>query len=77
NSDERKKKTFEILVDGKRLTEQTLEKGDPPRFFDVQYAIPGNAIKGKKTVTVRFQATRGNEIGSVYGIRTIHADSRK
>ena len=77
NSDERKKKTFEILVDGHRLAEQTLEKSDPPRFFDVQYAIPGSVIQGKKKVTVRFQATGGNEIGSVFGIRMIRADAQQ
>ena len=59
NSDERKKKTFEILIDGNRLREQTIEKSDPPRFFDVQYRIPNSLVHGKKRVTIRFQATQG------------------
>jgi DUF1680 family protein len=70
-SDERKKKTFEVLVDGHRLKEQTIEKSDPPRFFDVEYAIPPDVLQGKKKLTVRFQATQGNEIGSVFGVRMI------
>lgn len=77
NSDERKKKTFDILVDSHRLKEETIEKSEPPRFFDVQYAIPGDVIHAKKKVTVRFQATRGNEIASVFGIRMVRADAQR
>ena len=42
NSDERQARSFEILVDGKRVGEQTIERRTPeqdPRFFDVEYPI--------------------------------------
>jgi hypothetical protein len=32
-------------------------------------------VAGKKKITVRFEATQGNEIGAVYGIRTLRADA--
>jgi len=77
HSDERKKRTFEVLVDGQRLQEQTIERNEPPRFFDVEYALPAESVKGKKQVTVRFQATQGNEIGSVFGVRMIRGDAQR
>ncbi len=76
-SDEWRKRTFEILVDGQRVGEQVVEKGGPPRFFDVEYEVPESLVRGKKSVTVRFQATEGNEIAAVFGIRMIRADAAR
>jgi len=76
-SDEWRKRTFQILVDGGRVGEQVVEKGGPPRFFDAEYAVPEGLTHDKKTVTVRFQATNGNEIAAVFGVRTIRADEEK
>jgi DUF1680 family protein len=72
-SDEWRKRTFDILVDGKRVAEQVVEKNGAPRFYDVQYAIPADLVAGKQKVTVRFEATGGNEIAGVYGLRVIRA----
>ncbi len=55
---------FEILVDGQRVAEQNIERSSPARFFDVEYALADDLVKGKKKVTVRFQATAGNEIAT-------------
>ena len=76
-SDEWRKRTFDILVDGQKIGEQTVEKGGAPRFFDVDYAIPADLVKEKQKVTIRFQATDGNEIAAVFGIRTIRADAER
>jgi uncharacterized protein len=70
-SDEWRKRTFEVLVDGRRVAEQVVEKSGPPHFFDVQYAIPEELVKDKRKVTLRFSATQGNEIAAVFGIRMI------
>lgn len=77
NSDEWRKRTFDILVDGQRVGEQVVEKGGPPHFFDAEYAIPAELVKGRQKVTVRFQATGGNEIAAVFGIRMIRADAER
>jgi DUF1680 family protein len=74
-NDEWRKRTFDILVDGKKIGEQVVEKGGPTHFFDVEYAIPADLVKDKQKVTVRFEATNGNEIAAVFGIRTIRADA--
>jgi hypothetical protein len=77
NHDEWQQRTFEILVDGMRVGDQTIERRGPMRFFDVEYPVPAEAVKGKQKVTVKFQATQGNEIGAVYGIRMIRADAER
>jgi hypothetical protein len=74
-SDEWRKRTFDILVDGQKIGTQVVEKGGAPHFFDVQYPIPAELVKDSKKVTVRFQATDGNEIAAVFGIRIIRADA--
>jgi DUF1680 family protein len=76
-SDEFRKRTFDIQIDGQKLAEQTVERDSPPKFFDVQYAIPANLVKDKQKVTVRFQATNGNEIAAVFGLRMIRADAQR
>jgi len=79
NTDQRGKRSGEILIDGQRVGEQTIE-GSPPgsaagHFFDVDYKIPAALLKDKQKVTVRFQATGGNETATVFGIRMIRADA--
>jgi hypothetical protein len=77
-TDEQQARSFEVLVDGVRVGEQAMERRSPEqitRFFDVEYALPENLVRGKEKVTVRFQATNGNEIAAVYGLRMIRADA--
>jgi uncharacterized protein len=75
NADEWRKRTFDILVDGQKVADQTIEARGETKFYDVEYKIPADLVAGKKKVTVRFEATQGNEIGAVYGIRTLRADA--
>jgi hypothetical protein len=65
-----------VLVEGKKLGEQTVERRTPEqdvRFFDVEYAIPAELVKDKQKVTVRFEASEGSVIPGVFGIRTVRA----
>ena len=73
-----RKGDFDILVDGTKVGEQTIERRSPEidlRFFDVKYALPLDLTKGKQKVTVRFQAKDGASIPGVFGIRTVRADA--
>jgi uncharacterized protein len=72
-ADEWRKRTFEILADGQRIGEQIVEQRGAPRFFDVKYPIPASVVEGKQKLTLRFQATQGNEIAGVFGLRMIRA----
>ena len=80
NPEERAKRSFEILVDGQRIGEGMIERfppGSPTgRFYDLDYKIPAELVKGKQKVTVRFQSTAGNETPAVFGIRIVRADER-
>jgi hypothetical protein len=44
-------------------------------FFDPENSIPAAFARGKQKVTVRFQATNGNEIAAGSSIRMIRADA--
>lgn len=74
-SDEWRKRSFNILVDWQSVGAQVVEKNGEPHFFDVKYAIPSSLTAEKQRVTVRFQATQGNEIAAVFGLRMIRADA--
>jgi hypothetical protein len=65
---------FSILVDGQAIAEQALRFTDPIRFFDVEYGIPADLVRGKRTVTVRFQAKQGSQVATVFGLRMIRGD---
>jgi uncharacterized protein len=71
---------FDVLVDGTKVGEQTMERRTPEqdvRFFDVKYPLPLDMVKGKQKVTVRFQAKGGDAIPGVFGIRTVRADAAR
>jgi uncharacterized protein len=73
-----RKGQFAVLADGTKLGEQTIERRSPEqdvRFFDVEYALPSQLVKEKQKITVRFEATEGNTIPGVFGIRTVRADA--
>ncbi|HYL85982.1 MAG TPA: beta-L-arabinofuranosidase domain-containing protein [Candidatus Angelobacter sp.] len=80
SNDGYRKGSFDILVDGKKVGEQATDRRSPEqpvRFFDVEYAIPAELAQGKQKVTVRFEASEGNGIPGVFGIRIIRADSAR
>jgi DUF1680 family protein len=69
---------FDVLVDGTKVGEQTMERRTPEqdvRFFDVKYTLSLDMVKGKQKITVRFQAKEGDAIPGVFGIRTVRADT--
>lgn len=71
NHDEWQRRTFKILIDDRRLADETIERRGPLLFYDQRYMIPVQLTKGKSTITVRFEATGGNETGSVFGVRLV------
>ena len=75
NRDEWRKRTFDILIDGEKLASQVIEGRGKPEFFDVEYPLPAALLSGKQKVSVRFQATEGNEIAAVFGLRMIRLEA--
>lgn len=78
--DGRRKSTFDILIDGKKIGDCVALPRSPEQdahIVDANYPIPAELIGGKSKVTVRFQATDGNEIRGVLGVRTVRADEAR
>ncbi|HCO94984.1 MAG TPA: hypothetical protein DIU00_13700, partial [Phycisphaerales bacterium] len=68
---------FDILVDGQKIANQEVTRSSPARFYDVEYAIEADLIKGKEKVTMRFQATDRNVVAAIFGIRMIRAHAER
>jgi DUF1680 family protein len=79
NTDERGNRTGEVLVEGQKLGEQTIKRSSPGsvpgKFFDVEYPLHNELLRDKKKITVRIQATGGNETPTVFGMRIVKAGS--
>ena len=59
------------------VANQEVTRSSPARFFDIEYPLVANLIEGKEKVTVRFQATEGNVVAAIFGIRMIRADAER
>ncbi len=62
---------FDILLDGKKIASEDLNRYKDSRFYDISYSIPPDLLKGKQRVTIRFQANAHNQAGPVYGVRLV------
>ncbi len=71
NSDNRRARTFDILVDELRIGNGVMPQSSVAKFYDMHYRVPPLLTNGRKTITVRFVATNGNEVAPVFAIRTI------
>ena len=65
---------FDVLVDGKKIATQKLNRNRPDQFFDQVYAIPEELTKGKQSITVRFQGHPGKTAGGVFDCRVLRKD---
>jgi DUF1680 family protein len=64
---------FDILVDGKPLATQKLDRSKPNAFLDVDYPFPADLIAGKDKVTIRFQAKPGSIAGGIFSAKVLKA----
>jgi hypothetical protein len=65
------------MVDGQQVANQEVTRSNPARFYDIEYPLGDNLVKDKEKVTVRFQATEGNVVAAIFGIRMIRADAER
>jgi uncharacterized protein len=66
-----REKSFDILVDGKRIASEDITKATGERFIYAEYEIPEELTKGKKEVRVEIRAQARRIGGPVYGVRTV------
>jgi len=60
-------RTFDVLIDDKKIATQNLDFNKPDEFFEVRYKIPPELTSGKDKVTVKFQSHTGSYAGGVFG----------
>jgi uncharacterized protein len=71
NSDQRRPRSFDVIVDGQRLASESQPQSSVSKFYEKEYVIPADVLRHKEKLTVRFEATNGLEVTPVYGIRLI------
>lgn len=65
-------RSFDILVDGRVVaTENITGKWKKELFYNVEYALPADLLKGKEKVTVRFRSKPGNIAGGIFAVRLL------
>jgi uncharacterized protein len=62
---------FDILVEGTKIATVEWEGGKTGKFYDFEYPIPDELIKGKTKITVRVEANYNKTAGRVFGVRII------
>lgn len=66
-----KDRKFDILVEGVKIATEDWKGGKTGKFYDVEYKIPEELVKGKEKITVRIEANHGKTAGRVFGVRII------
>ena len=64
-------RTFDVLVEGEKIATTSLHQDKPEQFWDKVYPLPETLTKGRRKVTVKFQAHPGNFAGGVFGVRVV------
>ena len=72
-----KKSAFDILIDDVKLASVVWNGGESGKFYDKEYPVPADMIKGKTSVTIRIVANAGKTAGRIFGCRIIRADTVK
>jgi hypothetical protein len=72
---EGRRRVHDILVDGQKIATETMYY-HPTETFDITYALPEELVRGKSTITVKFQAAPGASTGGVLDVRTVRMPAR-
>ncbi len=65
---EERKRVFHIMIDGVRIATENLGYNVRGEFVERDYTIPAEIVKGKSSVTVRFEPDKGHTAGPVFGV---------
>ena len=72
NSDQRRPRSFDVLIDGEKVASESQPQGSVSKFYDKEYVIPAELMRHKEKLTVRFEAANGLEVTPVFGVRLIN-----
>jgi DUF1680 family protein len=76
NTDNRRARSFDVSIDGRRVASEQHPQSSVSTFTDVEYRVPPDILRAKQRITVRFDATGGNDIAPVFAVRTIRRAPR-
>lgn len=68
-----RKRLFHIMIDGVKIASETLGYDKMGEFVERDYPIPPELVKGKSTVTFRFEPEKGHTAGPVFGVLIFRA----
>ena len=71
NSDQRRPRSFDVLIDGQKVASETQPQSSVSKFYEKEYVVPAELLRHKEKLTVRFEATNGLEVTPVFGVRLI------
>jgi DUF1680 family protein len=64
-------KTFDILVEDRKIATENITNKAPGRFIDVSYQIPGELLSLNEKIEVQFVPHEGHRAGPVFTVRTV------
>jgi hypothetical protein len=65
-------RTFDILIDGRALCREKIDgKWRRNEFINVEYRIPASRLRGKESITVRFQSLPDSTAGGIFYLRLL------
>ena len=67
------RRTFDLLVDGQLVCEQSLLTNKPGDFFERVVPIPPEFTRGRAKITLRFASRDGSVAGALFGLRVMRA----
>jgi DUF1680 family protein len=71
NSDQRRPRSFDVIVNGQTLASESQPQSSVSKFYEKEYVIPADVLRHQEKLTVRFEARNGLEVTPVYGVRLI------
>ena len=71
-----KGRKFDILVDGVKIAYVEWEGGTTGKFYDKEYSIPAELLKGKTKITIKIDACYDKTAGRVFGCRILKSSNK-
>jgi len=62
---------FDILVDGVKLATEEWNGGKTGKFYNKEFPLPEEMLKGKNNITLRIEANHNRTAGRIFGVRII------
>ena len=70
-----KNRAFDILIDSVKLVSVEWNGGQTGKFYDKEYPLPAELVKGKSKITVHIAAVTNKTAGRIFGCRIIKTDN--